>query len=175
MILRKINSVLSLITTFLLMDHAIFNAVWMLSKGTVSKSTTLSWVLVGFMAVHAIISMSLGMSANRVPVSATEKSYPQNNVVTIIQRVSGMLLILLTVFHVLGATGVMTPPTIVHAIIPTLFFAVALAHTAISTSKAFIGLGIGNAKVVKVIDIAVKVVCAATLVADAVGFYLYLV
>ena len=175
MVLRKINSVISLITTVLLMDHAIFNAVWMLSKGTIHKSTVMSWILVGFMAVHAIISVQLGMSAHSVPETADAKSYPKKNVTTIVQRISGMLLIFLTIFHVLGATDVITPPTVVHAIVPTLFFIVAMAHVAISTSKAFITLGVGNAKVVKAIDITVKVICAATLVASIVGFYLYLV
>ena len=175
MVLRKINSVISLITTFLVLDHAIFNAAWALSNRTIAKTTVLSWVLVGFMAVHAILSMSLGMSANRVPVSIDEKSYPKNNVITIIQRVSGMLLIVFTVFHVLGATGVMTPPAVVHAILPTLFYVVCMGHTAISTSKALISLGVGNAKIVKVVDVIVKVICAATLVASIVGFYLYLV
>ena len=46
-------------------------------------------------------------------------------------------------------------------------------HTAISTSKAFITLGIGSAMFVKTVDIAVKVICGVTLVADIVGFYLY--
>jgi hypothetical protein len=77
--------------------------------------------------------------------------------------------------HVLGTVGVIQPPQAVHAILPPLFFTVALMHTAVSTSKAFITLGIGNVKTVKVIDITIKVICALTLVADIVGFYLYLV
>ena len=172
MVLRKINSVLSLITTFLVLDHAIFNAVWFFSMKTLPKTTVLSWVLVGFMAVHAMLSMALAMNAHNVPAPADAKSYPAKNVTTIIQRVTGMLLIVGTVFHVLGATGVMTPPAVVHAIVPTVFFTVCMAHTAISTSKAFITLGVGNAKVVKGIDIAVKVICAAVLVANIVGFFM---
>ena len=38
MILRKINAVLSLFTTVLLMDHAIFLSVWMLSRCSIEKS-----------------------------------------------------------------------------------------------------------------------------------------
>jgi hypothetical protein len=53
------------------------------------------------------------------------------------------------------------------------FFTVALAHTAVSTGKAFITLGLGSAKFVKAADIAVKVICAATLIASLIGFYLY--
>lgn len=172
MVLRKINSVLSLITTVLLLDHAIINAVWFFTMKTLSKVAAPSWILLGFMAVHAMLSMALAMNAHNVPAPADAKSYPAKNVTTIIQRVTGMLLIVGTVFHVLGATGVMTPPAVVHAIVPTVFFIVCMAHTAISTSKAFITLGVGNAKVVKGIDIAVKVICAAVLVANIVGFFM---
>ena len=175
MILRKINAVLSLITTFLLLDHAIFNAVWMLSQGTIPKTTALSWVLIGFMAVHAIISIELGMSAHKGAEPTDAKTYPRKNAIIIVQRITGMLLIIFTALHVMGATGAIQTPAFIHAFVPALFFVICMAHTAISTSKAFVTLGVGNAKVVKVIDIAVKVVCVATLVADIVGFYLYLV
>ena len=97
------------------------------------------------------------------------------NISTIIQRASGVALIMFTLLHVGGTMGYLQPPPAVHAILPPLFFAVSLMHTAISTSKAFITLGIGNAKIVKTVDIAVKVLCGVTLIADVVGFYLYLV
>ena len=77
--------------------------------------------------------------------------------------------------HVLGVVGITNPPQLVHAILPPLFFAFSLMHVAVSVSKAFITLGIGNAKAIKAIDIAVKMLCAVTLVADIVGFYLYVV
>ena len=176
MVLRKINSVISLITTVLLMDHALFNAAWMLSQGTITKSADfLSWVLVGLMVVHAIISIELGMSAHRVVPTKEAASYPQKNVATVVQRISGMLLIVFTALHIAGTAGPLQPPPFIHAVLPVVFFAIALAHVAISTSKALITLGVGNAKVVKVVDIVVKVICAATLIADVVGFYLYLV
>ena len=63
----------------------------------------------------------------------------------------------------------MQPPKIVHA----MFYTIVLMHAAVSTSKAFITLGIGNAKFVKVVDIVVKVICAATLIAALTSFYLY--
>jgi hypothetical protein len=55
-----------------------------------------------------------------------------------------------------------------------LFFAIVLSHVAISTSKAFITLGIGNAKTIKTIDIVLKVICIATFIACTIGFYLCL-
>ena len=174
MLLRKINAGLSLLSTFLLLDHAIFHAVWMISRGTIEKNGTfMPWILFGLMLTHAVISIDLAISAHSGIEKRKAKSYPQLNIATIIQRISGIVLIVFTGLHVAGAAGFMTPPPIVHAVLPPLFFTIALTHAAVSTSKAFITLGIGNAKFVKVVDVVVKVICAATLIADITGFYLY--
>ena len=174
MLMRKINAGLSLLTAFLLLVHAIFNAVWMISRGVIEKSGTfMPWVLFGLMLAHAFISIDLTISAHEGMGKHKCKVYPKLNRATIFQRISGMVLILFTALHVAGAAGFMTPPPVIHAIVPSVFFTVALAHTAVSTSKAFITLGIGNARIVKVVDIAVKVICVATLIAALTGFYLY--
>ena len=175
MLTRKINAGVSLITTFLLLDHAIFHAVWMLSRGSIAKNGSfMSWILMVFMVIHAYISIELGISAHMGIEKRKCKSYPRINTSTIIQRASGILLVVLTGLHIGGTTGYLQPPKIVHAILPPLFFAVALMHVAVSTSKALITLGIGNAKVIKIVDIIVKILCCATLIADLIGFYLYL-
>lgn len=178
MLSRKINAVFSLLCTFLLMAHAIFHAVWMLSRGSIEKAANasiISWILFGVMIIHAYISIDLAISAHTGTEKRKCKSYPKMNIPTIIQRASGVSLILFAVLHVLGTIGVLQPPQVVHAILPALFFTIALLHTAISTPKALITLGIGNVKLVKAADIAVKVLCGVTLIADITGFYLYLV
>ena len=91
----------------------------------------------------------------------------------VVQRSSGVLLILFTWLHIAGAIGIMTPPPLVHAIVPPLFFALVMAHVAVSASKALITLGIGDAKFVQQADAIVKAVCIVTLIADVVGFYLH--
>ena len=53
------------------------------------------------------------------------------------------------------------------------FFTIALLHTAVSSSKALITLGIGSAKAIKVADRVIKVLCVVTLIADITGFYLF--
>ena len=174
MLMRKINAGLSLLTAVLLLIHAIFNAVYMISMGVIEKSGTfMPWILFGLMLTHAFISIDLAVSAHEGTEKRKCKSYPKLNAATIFQRISGVGLILFTALHVAGAAGFMTPPPIVHAIVPAVFFTIALAHTAVSTSKAFITLGIGNAGLVKVVDIVVKVICIATLIAALTGFYLY--
>ena len=175
MLLRKINAVVSLLCTVLLMDHAIFHAVWMLSNCSIEKTATASWILFGLMIAHAFISIELGVSAHAGTEKRKCKSYPKMNVPTIFQRASGVALILFSLLHVGGTMGYLQPPPLVHAILPAVFFTVALAHAAISTGKAFITLGIGNAKLVKAVNIVMRVLCILTLIADLVGFYLYVV
>lgn len=173
--LRKINAVLSLLCTYLLLSHAGFHAAWMLSMGAIEKSVSkLSFVFIGVMALHAITSIILAVLTHK-GAKCKGKGYASLNKQTYIQRVSGILLIPFTALHVLGVVGITNPPQLVHAILPPLFFAFSLMHVAVSVSKAFITLGIGNAKAIKAIDIAVKMLCAVTLVADIVGFYLYVV
>ena len=173
MVLRKINAGFSLLSTILLLDHAIFHAAWMLSGCTIPKTATVSRVLLGVMMIHAVISILLAFLGHKGAEKRPCNSYPKLNMATNIQRASGLSLILLSALHILGATGIMQPPQLVHAIVPPLFFTIALAHAAISTGKAFITLGIGSAKFVKILDIGMRVVCVATLIADIVGFYLY--
>jgi hypothetical protein len=79
----------------------------------------------------------------------------------------------LLVLHIVGASNYYQPK-ILHAILHPLFFAVVLAHVAVSVSKAMITLGIGNAKVVKGVDVTIKLICIATFIASVIGFYLCL-
>ena len=176
MLLRKLNAVLALLTTALLMNHAISLGAWMLSRGSISFAINkLPWVMLWLMAAHAVISIALAVLGHKGAEKREVKEYAKLNASTVFQRMSGILLILFTALHVLGTVGVLTPPPAVHAILPPLFFAFTLAHVAVSTSKAFITLGIGNAKFIKVADVFVKVLCGVTLVIDVAGFYLFLV
>ena len=97
------------------------------------------------------------------------------NASTIVQRISGILLLFFSGLHVAGAISYIQPPPVVHAIVPLVFFTLAMVHVVNSTSRAFITLGIGTAKFIKTVDIAIKVICAVTLIADIAGFCLYLV
>jgi hypothetical protein len=177
MILRKINSVFSLITTVLLLGHAISIASWMLSRGRIIPfgGHTLPKVLIWAFVAHALVSIILMISAivDKKTNGSKGKMYPKMNSKTIVQRISGILLILFTFLHVAGAKGIIVPPPFVHAVIPVVFFLMVMCHIAVSFSKAFITLGIGNAKFIECADIGIKVICAVTVVADIIGFYLH--
>ena len=166
MILRKINAAFSLFTTALLMDHAIFLSVWMLSRCSIEKSANL-------MVVHAILSIILFIKNRKGAEKNRYKNYSKLNKETYVQRITGMLIILLLGLHIAGAANHFQPK-ILHAILHPLFFAVALAHSALSVDKAFVTLGIGTARFIRTVNIAMKVICCATLVAGVIGFYICL-
>ena len=190
--LRKINAGVSLITTILLLIHALSLAAWMLSRGSIPRiGSPVAWALAGAVVLHAILSIAIMISSHKGNKKSKVKAYPKMNVPTIVQRLSGILMLIGTGLHIADATGRLQPPNVIvagatgvaqqppqsslgHAILPPLFFILVMAHIAVSTSKAFITLGIGNAKFVKRMDIAVKLLCAVTLIADIVGFYLYM-
>ena len=172
--LRKTNAIFSLISTILLLSHAISLAAWMLSQGSIPKApSAIPRALTMFFLVHAIISIILMASSHKGAPKNKGNQYPKMNAATIVQRISGALLIVFTALHIVGARGITNTTPLVHAIVPPLFFALVMAHLAISASKAFITLGIGNAKFIKRADVAIKVICAVTLVADIIGFYLF--
>jgi hypothetical protein len=177
MILRKLNAVLSLLVTAMLMNHAMFHGIWMLTGGAVAIRTPefMPWALFILMMVHAVLSIVLGVLGHKGAEKRECKSYGNLNIPTNIQRASGVLLIIFTILHVAGAVGILVPPPLVHAILPPLFFTVVFMHTAVSVSKAFITLGIGSARFIKTADIVIKVICVLTLIVDVVGFYLFLV
>ena len=84
-----------------------------------------------------------------------------------------MLIIILTIVHIIGVENHLNP-RILHIIIHPLFFLVAYAHMAISTSKAFITLGFGNAKTIKVVDIIMIIIGVILFIISTVGLYFVL-
>lgn len=174
MLLRKINAGCSLLSTILLLDHAIFLSIWMLSRCSISKSAGfMPWVLMGVVVVHALISIDLAISGHEGAEKRKCKSYPKMNAATIVQRASGILMALLVGLHIAGAANHFQPKAL-HAVVHPLFFTVVLAHIAVSTSKSLITLGIGSANFIKAVDIGIKVLCVITLIAGVTGCYLCL-
>ena len=83
MILRKINAVLSLFTTVLLMVHAIFLSVWMLSRCSIEKSAGfMHWVLTFLMVLHAILCIILLIKSRKGVEKVEYKKYSELNIET---------------------------------------------------------------------------------------------
>ena len=172
--LRKINAVLSLLTSILFLDHAIFLSVWMLSRCSIEKSADMMpWVLAAVTAAHAGLSILFAFLGHKGAEKRKCKEYPKMNIPTNLQRATGMMMILLFGLHIAGAANHFQPKML-HAVLHPVFFGLSLAHIAVSTSKAMITLGIGNAKTVKIVDIIMRVLCVVIFAAAVIGFYLCL-
>lgn len=172
--MRKVNAVISLISTILILAHAIFYSVWMLFRAGFAKMSAYpSQILVVLMMVHAIISIVLAILGHKGAEKRKCNNYPKMNKQTYVQRISGIMLILFIGLHIAGALNHFQPK-ILHAILHPLFFIIALTHVAVSTGKAFITLGIGSVKAIKIISIVIKIICVLTIIACIVGFYLCL-
>ena len=174
MLLRKTNAVFSLITAVLLLNHAIVLSVWMLSRCSIAKSVGfMPWILTGVTMIHALISIDLMVSGYVDNKNHKGKKYPKLNISTVIQQVSGVLMMILIGLHIAGAKNHFQPKML-HAVVHPLFFGGVLAHVAVSTSKSLITLGIGNIKTVKSVDLIIKTLCGITFIAGVTGFYLCL-
>ena len=65
MLKRKINAGMSLLSTVLLLSHAIYLSLWMLTKGSIGKpSAVMPWILTCAVLAHALISIDLAVSAH---------------------------------------------------------------------------------------------------------------
>lgn len=172
--IRKINALFGLLSTLLLLDHGIFFSVWMLSRGSIEKSGPLfSWILTIFMGIHVVLSVIVMITNTKNAKENKHKEYVKLNAEIYLQRISGVLIIPLTVAHILGASAYFQP-MILHAILQPLFFGAILTHVAVSVGRSLITLGVGNSKAVKVVNIITKILCAMIFVAGVIGFYLCL-
>lgn len=174
MLLRKINAWLGLFTTALLLDHAIYYSVLMLSRYSIeARSHIPSWILAGCMVVHAVISIAEAVIGHKGAEKRKCNSYSILNLPTYVQRYTGIAMLIFMAIHIVGAFKYYQP-MILHAVVQPLFFSIVLVHVAISVSKAFISLGIGTAKVIKTVDIVMCIVCFIVFIASVTGFYLCL-
>ena len=171
--LRKINAPVSLIVLILFFDHAIFYSIWMLSRCSIEKSISAAPIVLTILALfHAFLSLAMAVLAHKGEEKPKQpyKSYTKLNIKATIQRWSGIAILVLVGLHIAGA-GNHFHPKLIHTFIYPVFFAVTLLHVAVSSSKAFITLGVGNAKFVKILDRLMYVICTLIFIAGCIGFY----
>ena len=95
-------------------------------------------------ALHAVLTILLAILGHKGAEKRKCNAYPQLNASTIVQRATGIGMLLLLGLHIAGA-ATHFQPKILHSIMHPVFFAVSFLHIAVSVSKAIITLGIGNA------------------------------
>lgn len=172
--LKKINAGVGLGATVLLMIHAIYCSVWMLSRCSIAKyADAFPRVLSAVMAVHVILSAVIMLTCRRGKRGEKDKKYLRLNIETYIQRGTGILMLLMLGLHIAGSFNHFQPK-LLHAALHPVFFAVSLLHVSVSAGRALITLGVGGAKTVRAVNIAMHILCGATFVAGAIGFYLCL-
>lgn len=171
-ILRKVNAIISLVCTFLILVHGSYDVLWMILRGKIKTiSFPISNLLFIFVFIHIILSILTAILGSGKKKKENGKMYKKENIKTIIQRAFGILIIILLVPHIIGMRNHLTPK-ILHSIIHPFFFLVVYGHTAISASKSFITLGIGNAKFIKIFDVVISIICILIFIISIVGLYL---
>lgn len=145
MFIKKINSFLSLITSVVLLAH-IATACRTLATGWVHPviSNVIPGITACLVFFHAVLSICILIFVH----DGSDFKYAKNNVATILQRISAILIIALLYFHlnayayVVSGISLTITQTILHIITELLFFAVVITHVSISTPKSFITLGL---------------------------------
>ena len=171
-IARKVNAVISLICTVLILVHGTYDALWMMLRGKISTlPKPMAFVLMGLVILHTILSIVTAILGSGGKPNKKEKMYKKENIKTLIQRIFGILMVVMLTPHIIGMGNHLAPKGL-HSVIHPIFFLAVYGHTAISCSKAFITLGIGNAKLIKVIDRIASILCVLIFVASIVGLYL---
>ena len=169
---RKVNAVFSLVCTFLILVHSSYDAIWMMGRGLVPNlPKPMAFILMGAVIIHTILSVVTAILGSGGKSEIKGTMYKKENVQTLVQRIFGILMVLLLVPHIIGMGNHLAPKGL-HSIIHPIFFLAVCGHTGISASKAFITLGIGNAKTIKVIDIVARILCILIFIASIVGLYL---
>ena len=170
-IARKVNAVISLVCSFLILVHSSYDAVWMFMRGLLPMlPKPSSYVLMFLVIIHTVLSIVTAILGSKGKTKKDEKMYSKPNKETLLQRIFGIVIVLMIPLHILGMQSFLNPK-IIHAILHPIFFFVVCAHTGISFNKAFISLGIGNAKLIKVLGIVIRVVCITIFVASCIGMY----
>lgn len=91
MTLRKVNAGINLVVPIVLLNHAIFLAVWMLSRGIILKPEhNVSWILTGLTFIHAVFSVGFLIANHRENKNHKDRVYSKLNAATIVQRISGV-------------------------------------------------------------------------------------
>lgn len=145
MYIKKINSFLSLITSVALFAH-IAMACRTLATGWFHPviSNVIPGITACLVLFHAVLSICILIFVH----DGSDLKYAKNNVATILQRITAVLIIALLYFHlnayshVVSGISLTTVQTVLHIITEFLFFAVVITHVAISIPKSVITLGL---------------------------------
>lgn len=168
--LKKINAVLAAVTTDLLYLHTAIMVFTMLTGFKyLLVFKILGRIFVVFTALHMIVSLVLLNVFHDKPKK--QRVYPKQNKKMMIQRLSGIMIFILTIFHLIiyedfnSGIEIGTVQKILIIVSQICYYAVAFGHTAIS----FTGIGIAMGKIrsdekEKELSKKISIVCLALFV-----------
>lgn len=159
--IKKINAILTLLTCLMLLDHVLFLSGWLGTGGTMfGINLSMARVLLTLAALHGLLSMSIVMFGH----DGSSGAYASLNRRTIVQRFSGMAILVLLLVHMMPSQGGAEIYGM-RAVFYALLFAAVFVHVAVSFSKALITLGLaGSEKTIRRIDGIVYVLCGVLFV-----------
>lgn len=170
-IFKKINAITSLVSTLLIIVHGGYDAFWMFFRDKIpTLPKVISILLIISVLIHIVLSIIIVISGIKNNKGKKEKIYKKQNIRTILQRIFAVVTMLLIPLHSIGMSNRLSPK-LLHAIVHPIFFIAVYGHVAVSTSKAFITLGIGNTKFIKVIDIVMSIILLFIFLASLNGLY----
>lgn len=167
--LKKINAILGLSIIAALLCHA----------GTMTYSLLTSWynltlckffahAAVGIMILHVLTSICIFFFLH----DGSDARYSRQNIRTIMQRVTAILMIVFVHFHTSAYAHMATGQTlsqgqaICNCITECIYILSVFVHTAVSFSKAFVTLGwINSSKAAKRLDRIAYAVCGVAALA----------
>ena len=165
---KKINAVLGLAIIAAFLTHIIYEIYAYLTfyyNPVVTK--VIAYTVAGLVAMHVIVTIIMIRSGHD---RGKGLRYPGLNIRTIIQRASGVLMILILHLHIKnfdilsGTAG--TPWFTVMQAVQVLFYGTVMLHIAASAGNALITLGvITSEKARRRSDIAVWIACAVLFIA----------
>lgn len=177
--IKRINSFLSLITSVALLAH-IAMACKTLATGWFHPviSNVIPGIVACLVLFHAVLSICILIFVH----DGSDLKYAKNNVATILQRLSAVLIIALLYFHlnayahVVSGISLTTIQTVLHIITELLFFAVVITHIATSVPKSFITLGfVSSESKIKLIERISYILGAVIMVAAGVSMLRYFI
>ena len=119
-VVEKINAVLGLLNSVLILDHSTFYTLWMFSRGRLTPSAPqLPKLLVLLVVIHAVLSIVSAVRAHKNK-QAKVRMYNRQNRATVLQRGSGIVMLLLLVLHIVGNITHFQPSWL-HAVVHPVF------------------------------------------------------
>ena len=134
MVLKKINALVALLSAIMLVDHTVACGILMMLDRINESEAVPAYILMGLVGVHAVISMLM----ITVFHDGSSTKYGELYRATILQRVSGILMLIPIMGHIL----ISDKNGIAYGVLHILLVVLSLLHTSVSVPNALVTMGV---------------------------------